>query len=41
MTLGAYFALSFVTHAWQTTWLLFIMGIAADNVAEGIFDLRR
>jgi hypothetical protein len=41
VTLGAYFALSFVTHAWQTTWLLFIMGIAADNVAEGIFDLRR
>jgi hypothetical protein len=41
VTLGAYFALSFATHAWQTTWLLFIMGIAADNVAEGIFDLRR
>jgi hypothetical protein len=41
VTLGAYFALSFATHAWQTTWLLFIIGIAADNVAEGIFDLRR
>jgi hypothetical protein len=39
--LGSYFALSFTTHAWSTTWLLFIMGIAADNVAEGIFDLRR
>ena len=41
LTLGSYFALSFTTHAWSTTWLLFIMGIAADNVAEGIFDLRR
>lgn len=41
VTLGSYFALSFTTHAWGTTWLLFIMGIAADNVAEGIFDLRR
>lgn len=41
VTLGSYFALSFTTHAWSTTWLLFIMGIAADNVAEGIFDLRR
>lgn len=41
VTLAAYFALSFTTHAWSTTWLLFIMGIAADNVAEGIFDLRR
>ena len=41
VTLAAYFALSFTTHAWSATWLLFIMGIAADNVAEGIFDLRR
>ena len=41
VTLGSYFALSFATHAWSVTWLLFIMGIAADNVAEGIFDLRR
>ena len=41
VTLGSYFALSFTTHAWSVTWLLFIMGIAADNVAEGIFDLRR
>lgn len=41
VTLGSYFALSFTTHAWSITWLLFIMGIAADNVAEGIFDLRR
>lgn len=37
----AYFSLSFATHAWNVTWLLFIMGIAADNVAKGIFDLRR
>ncbi len=41
VVLAAYFALSFTTHAWSVTWLLFIMGIAADNVAEGIFDLRR
>ena len=39
--LCAYFAVSFATHAWSVTWLLFIMGIAADNVAQGIFDLRR
>ena len=41
VVLCAYFAISFMTHAWGVTWLLFIMGIAADNVAEGIFDLRR
>lgn len=41
VVLAAYFVLSFTTHAWSVTWLLFIMGIAADNVAEGIFDLRR
>lgn len=41
VVLGAYFAISFTTHAWSVTWLLFIMGIAADCVAEGIFDLRR
>ena len=37
----AYFAVSFTTHAWSVTWLIFIMGIAADNVAMGFFDLRR
>ena len=41
VVLCAYFAISFTTHAWSVTWLLFIMGIAADCVAEGIFDLRR
>lgn len=41
VVLCAYFAVSFITHAWHVTWLLFIMGIAADCVAEGIFDLRR
>lgn len=41
VVLSAYFAISFTTHAWSVTWLLFIMGIAADCVAEGIFDLRR
>jgi hypothetical protein len=41
VVLCAYFAVSFATHAWSVTWLLFIMGIAADCVAEGIFDLRR
>lgn len=41
VTLCAYFVLSFSTHAWSVTWLLFMMGIAADNVAKCIFDLRR
>ena len=41
LTLLAYFGLSFLTHAWSVTWLLFLMGIAADNVAKCIFDLRR
>ena len=41
VTLGSYLAISFATHAWAVTWLVFLMGIAADNVAEGIFDLRR
>lgn len=36
-----YFLVSFYTHAWNITWIVFIMGIAADNVAEGFFDLRR
>ena len=41
VTLGTYFAISFATLAWAVTWLVVLMGIAADNVAEGIFDLRR
>ncbi len=41
LTLCIYLSVSFATHAWNVTWLLFLMGIAADNVAKCIFDLRR
>lgn len=41
LTVCAYPVVSFVTGAWNVTWIMFLMAIAADNVVEGIFDLRR
>ena len=41
LTLLAYFGLSFSTREWGVTWILFLMGVAADHVAKCIFDLRR
>ena len=41
VTILAYVGLSISTHAWSVTWVLFLMGIAAENVAKCVFDLRR
>ena len=39
--LAIYFVVSSLTGAWDVTWLIILMGVAADNVTKGIFDLRR
>lgn len=37
--LAAYFLLSFGTHAWYITWLIFPMLGCVNGIARGIFDL--
>lgn len=39
LVLVSYFTLSFGTHAWHITWLIFLIGIALENVIRAIFDL--
>ena len=41
VVLGIYLTVSGLTGAWDVTWLIILMGVAADNVTKGIFDLRR
>ena len=41
LVLGIYLTVSYLTGAWGVTWLIILMGVAADNVTKGIFDLRR
>lgn len=35
-----YFLISFSTGAWYITWILFLMGAAAENIIKAIFELH-
>ena len=35
-----YFLVSFSTGAWYITWILFLMGAAAENIIKAIFELH-
>lgn len=35
-----YFIVSFLTSAWYITWVIFLIGAAADGIVKAIFDLR-
>ena len=39
LILVSYFLISFGTDAWHITWLIFLIGGAAENVLRAIFDL--
>lgn len=41
LMLCAYLLISFATHAWYITWIIFLMYAALDNIIKAIFDLRR
>lgn len=41
LTLVAYFAVSFYTHAWAITWLIFLIGSSLSSVVKAIFDLTK
>ncbi len=35
-----YFVLSFITHAWYITWVVFLIHIAVNILLDGIFELK-
>lgn len=37
----AYFLVSFLTHAWHITWLIFLIGVAIEQIVKICFELRR
>ena len=38
-TLPLYLAVSFISGAWNITWIIFIIAVAVDNLTEAIFEL--
>lgn len=41
ITLVLYFVISFTTHAWHITWIIFLIAAAANAIVKAIFDLKR
>ncbi len=41
LTVGIYLGVSFFTHAWKITWMIFLIAVAVENVIRACFDLRR
>lgn len=41
ITLVIYFVISFATHAWHITWLIFLISAAVRNVVKACFELRK
>ena len=39
LVLVCYFLISFATHAWYITWVIFLLGGALSNILHAIFDL--
>lgn len=40
LILVLYFLISFSTGAWYITWVIFLMGAAAESIIKAIFDLK-
>ena len=41
LTLAVYFILSFSTHAWHITWVIFLIATAAEQLLTACFDLKK
>ena len=41
LTLAVYFILSFSTHAWHITWVIFLIATAAEQLLKACFDLKK
>ena len=35
-----YFLISFSTGAWYITWIIFLIGVAVENIIKAIFELK-
>ncbi|MCM1212941.1 MAG: hypothetical protein NC331_16780 [Lachnospiraceae bacterium] len=40
LALVLYFIISFVTYAWEVTWVIFPMALCAQSIVRLIFSLR-
>ena len=40
ITAALYFLISFITHAWHITWIIFLIAASVNNVVKAIFDLK-
>lgn len=36
-----YIVVSFTTHAWHITWVIFLIGAAIENIVKAIFELKQ
>ena len=36
-----YIIISFTTHAWHITWVIFLVGAAIEKIIQAIFELKR
>lgn len=41
LTVALYFLLSFYTRAWHTTWIIFLIAAAAEQLLKACLDLKR
>lgn len=41
ITVALYFVISFQTHAWHISWIIFLIAAAASNVLHAMFDIFR
>ncbi len=41
LALVLYFIISFTTHAWHLTWLIFLIAAAVNSIVKAVFDLKR
>lgn len=36
-----YIVVSFTTHAWHITWVIFLIGAAIENIVKALFELKQ
>ena len=41
LTVAVYFLISFYTRAWHTTWIIFLIAAAEEQLLKACFDLKR
>jgi hypothetical protein len=41
VTVAIYMLISFWTHAWHITWIIFLIAAAANSILKAVFDLKK